>query len=144
MEIRPIAPQDDRMAISRVYETSWRHAYRGVIPQDYLDGIPRGRWSTAIDAPGRETLLLLDGESIVGVCSFGASRLARLAGWGEIISIYLLPESMGKGFGTRLFRAALSALERQGYRDVFLWVLEENRVARRFYERMGFAPVEDT
>ena len=95
MNIRLIVPGDDRMAISRVYEESWRHAYQGVIPQTYLDAIPTGYWASAIDMPGRETLLLLDKENIVGVCSFGPSRFKKLVNWGEIFSIYLLPQNMG-------------------------------------------------
>ena len=30
-----------------------------------------------------------------------------------------------------------------GYEDVFLWVLEENERARRFYENFGFVPTDD-
>lgn len=36
MEIRYIAPADDRMAISTIYEESWKCAYQAIIPQDYL------------------------------------------------------------------------------------------------------------
>lgn len=45
MEIRYIMPIDDRRMISKVYEESWRSAYKGIIPQEYLDSIPEGRWA---------------------------------------------------------------------------------------------------
>lgn len=45
MEIRFIAPTDDRSEISRVYEESWKFAYKGIVPQSYLDSIPEGRWT---------------------------------------------------------------------------------------------------
>ena len=35
--------------------------------------------------------------------------------------------------------AAAAALAALGFEDIFLWVLEENARARRFYERAGFA-----
>lgn len=143
MNIRLIVPGDDRMAISRVYEESWRHAYQGVIPHAYLDAIPTGYWASAIDMPGRETLLLLDKENIVGVCSFGPSRFKKLVNWGEIFSIYLLPQYMGKGCGTQLLRSAIEELEKRSYKKLFLWVLEENKRARSFYERLGFYPSSD-
>lgn len=57
---------------------------------------------------------------------------------GEIVSIYLLPEYIGKGWGKALLQRAVEELHKEGYRDIFLWVLEENRNARGFYERMGF------
>lgn len=46
MEIRYMIPADDKMEISKIYEESWKYAYKGIIPQDYLDSIPKGRWST--------------------------------------------------------------------------------------------------
>ena len=36
MEVRYIKADDDRVAISKVYEESWKYTYRGIIPQDYL------------------------------------------------------------------------------------------------------------
>lgn len=138
VEIRAICPEDDRLAVSRVYEESWRYAYRGIVPQDYLDGIPRGRWAHRPDGAGLRTLVLTDGEEIAGVSSFGPSRAPDLAGWGEVVSLYLLPDRMGKGYGARLLSAALEDLKGMGSREVFLWVLKENLRARRFYERRGF------
>ena len=104
MEIRYITPADDRMAISRVYEESWKHAYKGIIPQDYLDSIPEGSWATVLENPDWSTLVCVDHGSIVGTSSFCKSRFNQFDGQGEIISIYLLPDYMGKGFGKALLR----------------------------------------
>ncbi|WP_330405892.1 GNAT family N-acetyltransferase [Faecalicatena contorta] len=57
---------------------------------------------------------------------------------GEIISIYLLPEYLGKGYGKQLLQAAIDDLIQMGYKDIFLYVLEANAKTRRFYERFGF------
>ncbi|MDE7193312.1 MAG: hypothetical protein K2O14_05010 [Oscillospiraceae bacterium] len=43
MTIRPISEYDDPFALSLVYEESRKHAYKGIIPQNYLDSIPHGR-----------------------------------------------------------------------------------------------------
>ena len=37
-------------------------------------------------------------------------------------------------------RAFLSIAEREKAEQVFLWVLEENKKARGFYERFGYRP----
>lgn len=140
MEIRPLRQTDSRLAVSRVYEESWRWAYRGLIPQSYLDSIPAGRWVPSLDRPGLETLLLLDGGEPAGVASVCASRWPDWPGYGEIVSLYLLPDRTGQGFGKLLLNAALQALAKRGYRDILLWVLEENHRARAFYERTGFTP----
>ena len=61
-----------------------------------------------------------------------------MKGYGEIISIYLLPEAMHKGYGYQLMQSLIAELHDMGYQKVYLWVLEENKTARRFYERFGF------
>lgn len=148
MEIRRLREGDDLFAVSRVYEESWKAAYRGLLPQAYLDGIPAGRWVPYLQQAGQSCLLLLDGATIAGVASGGPARLPGLAGWGEVVSLYLRPAYWGKGYGSLLFSAVTQALEEAGYHNQCLWVLEGNRRARDFYEKQGFAPqdiyLEDT
>ena len=36
IEIRPVKPTDDMLAVSNIYEQSWKCAYRGIIPNEYL------------------------------------------------------------------------------------------------------------
>ncbi len=143
MEIRYLTPADDRTAVSRIYEESWKYAYKGIVPQDYLDSIPEGRWASGLDRQGRSTLVCVDGGKLVGTSTFCGSRFEQFPGWGEVISIYLLPEYIGKGYGRLLLKSIVLELNRQGYPDIFLWVLEENRRARHFYEQFGFSPTDD-
>lgn len=140
LDIRVLQPDDDRAAVSRVYEASWKYAYRGIIPDAYLDSIPTGQWTNQIDTPGRCNLILLDGEKVVGTSCISPSRFPEWADWGEIISIYLLPEYLDKGYGGLLLAAAVNGLQEWRYNRIFLWVLEENARARRFYEKHGFLP----
>ena len=140
MEIRPLTAADDPYAVSRVYEESWRCAYRGLVPQEYLDAIPKGHWVPLLEQPGLDFLVAVEKGEIVGVSSICASRFPQYAGCGEVQSLYLLPDAMGKGCGRALLAAALRELAGRGCREVILWVLEGNRRARRFYERAGFAP----
>ena len=52
MEIRPLRETESRLEVRRIYEESWKSAHRGIVPQAYLDGIPAGRWTEALDRPG--------------------------------------------------------------------------------------------
>lgn len=137
-EIRKLKESDNRFAISHIYEESWKYAYKGIIPQSYLDSIPQGCWASRVDQNGIWSLVLIEDDTMIGTSSCCRSRWAEFEGWGEIISIYLLPQYMGKGYGGHLLNAAVEELKKQGYRDIFLWVLEENIRARRFYEKHGF------
>ncbi|MBQ4364552.1 MAG: GNAT family N-acetyltransferase, partial [Oscillospiraceae bacterium] len=58
MEIRYINENDDLYAISDIYEQSWKYAYKGMIPQSYLDSIPRGRWVNGIGKAGNTDLVM--------------------------------------------------------------------------------------
>lgn len=74
MEIRYAASMDDSSKISKVYEESWKYAYKGLIPQDYFDMIPAGRWTSGIGEPNRKTLVCVEEGRIVGTSSFCGSR----------------------------------------------------------------------
>lgn len=139
MEIRHMKQTDDRLAISRIYEESWKFAYRNIIPQSYLDSIPAGRWASNVDKAGMNTLVMIEKDAFIGTASYCQSRWSDFACLGEIVSIYFLPEYIGKGYGKQLLQAAIAELVRLRYRDIFLWVLEENHRARKFYEKAGFA-----
>lgn len=143
VEIRYLTASDDRAAISRIYEESWKHAYRGIVPQDYLDSIPKGQWARHLDDPQRHAMVCIEDDEYVGVSSFCRSRFEQYPEWGEVVSIYLLPGYMGRGYGGELLEAVLGELRKQGFADVFLWVLERNDRARSFYKRHGFSCTGD-
>ena len=138
MIIRHITENDDYAAVSDIYEQSWRYAYKGIIPQDYLDSIPHGRWLSGINAKGRTDIGAFEGGRIVGTASFCTSRWDIFPESGEIVSIYLLPEYTGKGIGAQLFEKCVEGLGWEGFRSIILWVLEDNVRARLFYEKYGF------
>lgn len=142
MEIRYMTQLDDRLAISKVYEESWKYAYQGIVPQDYLDSIPEGQWASHMEQEDRKNLVMVQNGIIIGTSGFGKSRMEKMDGFGEIISLYFLPDYMGKGYGRLLLQAVVGELKKMGFDKVFLWVLEENRNARDFYEKCGFVQTE--
>ncbi|MBC2575244.1 GNAT family N-acetyltransferase [Peptostreptococcus canis] len=138
MEIRYIISSDNKKMISRIYEESWRYAYKGIIPQSYLDAIPEGQWVNNFDISGWYTMVCVENGEYIGTSSFCKSRFEQYFDFGEIISIYFLPNYIRKGYGKKLLEAVMSELNKQGFKEIFLWVLEENYNARKFYEKFGF------
>lgn len=137
--LRLMTSEDDLLAVSRIYVDTWQTAYRGIVPQPFLDSLsPERRASSQPMTSPRPSLLLLEGETPIGVSSFGRGRLESKKDWGEIVSLYLLPAYWGRGYGRMLMDGVLSQLSRMGYQDIYLWALEKNHRARRFYERYGF------
>lgn len=138
MEIRKTNKADDFVAIGRIYAESWRVAYKGIVPQDYLDGLSPERLSRRLIADMDGAYVLTENGEYIGTSSICAARDEAMAGWGEIMSIYFLPEYFGKGFAKPLLEFVENELEALGFKDIYLWVLEENHRARRFYEKCGF------
>lgn len=141
--IRPMTLADcDRVSEIRV--RGWQHAYRGFVPQGYLDGL-----SVAEDAHGRRagfasyvargTVNLVaerDGQ-VVGWAAHGPHRDGEaLTGDAELFTLYVDTAHQGSGVGRALLDASLA--QRRAHPRMVLWVLKENAPARRFYERAGF------
>lgn len=138
MEIRFITKDDDPLEISNIYERSWKSAYKGIIPQEYLDSIPSGRWVNGIGKAGINHLILIEKEKTIGAASFCKSRWEKYGDYGEVVSLYFLPDYMGKGYGGLLLSRCVEELKQRGFHKVLLWVLEENHRARKFYKKNGF------
>ena len=136
MEIRYINENDNLNAIRRIYEESWKYAYKGIIPQPFLDSIQQGKWCRTVQK--FDTLVMTDGGIPVGTSSFCPSRWEKYIGYGEIVSIYFLPEYIGKGYGGALLKKAITELHERGFDKILLWFLEDNHRARHFYEKHGF------
>ncbi len=137
MEIRHIRESDDIDAVSRVFARSWKVAYRGIVPDAYLDSLADDRWSKRFT--GLDTFLIVtEKEEIIGVTKYSPARDKNYAGWGEIVAIYLLPSHYRQGIGSQLLRAAVNELQTLGFDEIYLWVLGENHAARAFYEKNGF------
>lgn len=139
MEIRYLSSEDDLFEISGIYEKSWKYAYKNIIPQDFLDSIPAGRWAERIGEEGINSLVVIESGSPVGTASFCRSRWKEYGEYGEVISIYFLPEYIGRGYGKHLLSKCVEELKKLGFSDILLWVLKGNIRARSFYEKNGFA-----
>lgn len=126
---------DDIPAVRQLYIRGWQNAFQGIVPQDYLDNMNLDNWAPPLDG----AYILTNGRQLLGTSSISAARDQAFAGWGEIISIFLLPESIGQGYGHILFAFALEQLLALGYRQIYLKVFEDNLRARKFYEKHGFA-----
>jgi ribosomal protein S18 acetylase RimI-like enzyme len=60
---------------------------------------------------------------------------------GEFYAIYVLPEAQGCGIGTAMTTYAAKTLMQQRWIGAAVWVLEGNHLGRKFYERLGGAPL---
>lgn len=137
----------DAAGIAAVHIRAWQWAYRGQLPNAFLDGLDAAlerrtaQWADwmAGAGPKHAIWVAVENEVIVGFVYGGVAR--DLDGdTGEVYAIYLLLEAAGKGTGRQLLARAEASLWESGFRRAVLWVLESNARARRFYEAAGWAP----
>ncbi len=139
--IREAVPSDCS-GIADVQVRGWQAAYRGMLPDEYLDGLdPAARlkiWERFVnDGTGRLFVAETNGR-IAGFCHVIPSRDPDADCDAEIAAIYVDPDQWRMGYGGRLCTAARGFAIEQGFRHMTLWVLRENSMGRRFYETMGF------
>lgn len=139
--IRP-ATIGDADEVAAVLVASWREAYAGLLPAEFLaelDVAARAEQLRQMLSAGSVTILVADqAERIVGFASVGPA-LDGARGEGALYAIYVDPPSWGTGIGHRLHEAALQALREQGFAEVGLWVLRDNARAITFYQRHGWS-----
>jgi ribosomal protein S18 acetylase RimI-like enzyme len=97
-------------------------------------------WKERIADDKWPVFLLEEGGEGVGFCQMVPTKdtgddPARV---GHITSLHVLPDLRGKGYGRVLMNHVLAEFRRRGFTAVTLWVLEENRNARAFYQQCGF------
>jgi GNAT superfamily N-acetyltransferase len=145
--IRRAGPADAQ-SIADVAVAGWRTAYRGILPDDFLD-------SLRVDAREAAWHEMLSRDLDGGTPAWVAERGGRVAGFvssgpprdgdvplpaAEVYAIYVLPEAWRGGTGRSLLAAAVDHWRAHGATTLVLWVLEANERARAFYEAMGWQP----
>ena len=142
------AEVSDARAIAEVIVAGWRGAYRGLIPDEFLDSLSvAGRetaWREMLtrDAEGELPAWLAqrDGRA-VGFISSGPPRDEDVPlPAAEMYAIYVLPEAWRRGVGRALLETATGHWRAHRGGTLVLWVLEGNSWARRFYEALGWRP----
>lgn len=142
INIKYAKPSDaEQIAICHI--ASWQKIYRGHIPDTVLDNLSlkerRQQWLELLNNHLKVLVLERD-RHIIGFASLCPSRDKNTdpTKCGEISAIYLHPDFWHQGLGKKLCQAATSELEKMGFREVIVWALKENELARKFYIAMGF------
>ena len=137
---------EDVFVLAKVHVDAWRAAYRGLVPDSFLNGFTCAKRETTfremLTSDSGATCVAEERGAIRGFFIVGACRDSDVDAnlVGEIWGIYIAPLHWRKGIGRRLAVKAQEALEFEAYREATLWVLEQNEPARRFYEALGYRP----
>jgi len=163
--VRP-ARLDDVGEITRIQLTTWRVAYRRLLPQHILDQLDEDwitrRWRDAIaDPPTPEHRVLVAVEQqqppgteptsayVVGFAASGPADDTALAPDEDhtvltkaaaITDVLVEPRWGRRGHGSRLLAASVDLWRTDGFTTALAWTFADDPVTRRFLESSGWAP----
>ena len=139
------ATAEDCRAIAEVHVESWQHAYKGILPQEYLASLSvaerEAMWRRMVEREPSHLVLARNVDQIVGFVAFGASRdEGAPADCAEIWAIYVKPACWSTGAGRLLWLEALQRILAEGYKSISLWVIVGNERAVAILRACGFFP----
>ena len=142
MEFRA-ATVDDLPVIAEIFLRCWTISYKSVLSESARNSFTLESaaelWRKSIEIPeDKQTLLLIDGEKAVAVFRIGSDKDDPLRG--HLFSLYVDPDSAGRGFGKSALREAIERNRDRGFTQMTLWVFADNEIANSLYTKSGFAP----
>lgn len=144
MQIRNAQPED-AFNVAMAHVTSWQAAYRGILPDGYLQGLraedrARKYDFSCADPTKPHTIVGIDEGRVVGFATTCAARDSDLQDAGELTALYVDPRCWGLGVGASLIAAARLRLKNLGFQRACLWLLDGNVRGSRFYQKDGWEP----
>ena len=137
----------DLPAIDRVFRSSFcgtfAHLYCDEDLNAFLSQFTPEAWAEEFIDPRYHFRLAEVEDEVVGYVKLGPSALpietnARAV---ELRQLYVLKEHHGSGIAVALTDWAIQEGRRQGFEEIYLTVLPDNRRAKRFYDHNGFEEV---
>jgi len=148
MRMREAIPSDS-LKIARLHAENWRTTYRGVLSDTYLDNQAEAERSTVWQerftqpAPNQYIVVAEEQSEIAGfACVFGADDPQ----WGTLLDNFHVAQAVRRrGVGALLMGAVASWCKRtHADLGIYLWVLQSNIAAQKFYERLGARNAESS
>ena len=141
MKLRP-AQSSDYTAIARLHAESWRHAYRGILSDQFLDhDVHRERtelWQQRLGSPAgnQRVIVATTDEQIMG---FACIFLDDDPVYGTLLdNLHVSLQRQRTGMGKLLMQDCARIIQQEAvHQKLYLWVYESNTNARGMYERLG-------
>lgn len=102
----------------------------------------RREWFSTFADQGRHRLLVgLTGDLVIGFASSGRYRPKHGYDTSVETSIYLAPEAVGRGAGSKLYEALFKSLEHEDIHRAYAGIALPNPASIALHERFGFKRV---
>jgi ribosomal protein S18 acetylase RimI-like enzyme len=145
LHVRTARPSD-AAAMGALVVRAWQAAYRGLMPDDYLDGLTAAertdQWTRVLAdelVPPRAVFVAADDDGrVVGFVAVGDEMDVPDATRGQVYALNVDSDQWGRGVGRALLAAGCGHLRGVGFASAVLWVHRDNARACRFYRASGW------
>ena len=135
------AEPEDAEAIATVHASAWQTAFT-FLPSRFLEAMTAsavlGQWQGNLLRAATPMFVAVDDGSVVGFLQVRADGPA-----GEVMSLYVTPESWDQGVGSTLLAFGETWLASHGVETAVLWTARDSPQSRGFYEGRGWAATGD-
>lgn len=138
------ATSADLVAVAAIYS----RAVRTSTATFDLEEPPMSTWQAKLDSTivgdhflVAHSLVARDGGTVLGYAYSGAFRSRPAYRHTRETSVYLAPEAMGSGLGTRLYGDLLDLLRQDGIHLVVAVVTQPNPPSNALHKKLGFTEV---
>ncbi|QGQ98151.1 N-acetyltransferase [Paenibacillus psychroresistens] len=119
------AQMDDIHDLAYVYSESYRKAYVGIIPDEFLDQVSLNErdqyFRKSLSEDKQKIAIMSLDEKAIGLLIFDFQGEADLPeNSAEILAIYLMKDYWGSGFGKLFLNWGMDRINELGYANVFL------------------------
>ena len=139
----------DADGLGQIASRAWAATYPGIVPEPVLDewvSSARANWREALERvesePESRVWVADRGGVVIGYATTAPGKdwwLPPPEGAAELTNLYLEPDEIGSGLGSRLYDHAVADVRSRGYTPFLVWAFRDNQRAVRFYERKGLS-----
>lgn len=128
--------------IAHVITVAWNETYKGIVPDDFLQGLYSNEEQRAkklfdkFDENNNYQFVLEIDNKVVGFVCVGATDEKEYENCGELHKLYIIKKYKGKGYGRKLFEAGIEELKSMGYDKMIIGCLKGNP-SNEFYKHLG-------
>lgn len=128
--------------LGRVHSVAWQSSHKGIVTDEFLYSFTPERQTNffieEITHTSKLFYLAYVDNNPIGMISLNLSPENENQDVGEVISLYIIPEYQRRGFGSEIMNFAINSLKYHEKKSIFLWVMNVNVKARKFYENYGY------
>ncbi|SAL32129.1 N-acetyltransferase GCN5 [Caballeronia sordidicola] len=137
-----MATSNDSALIASMHARSWAAAYRGILPDTFLDkelaDDRAAHWNTRFNelagGAGEVFIAVVNDQPAGFVCVIAPDETGSVL----VDNLHAMPEARGTGLGTAMLATASQWAADRGAKNMHLYVLEPNVAAIGFYESHGW------